>query len=262
MPILPEHKEILASQSASKTLPEWVEFFDSRYTKNQIYSFCYHNNYLIKKLDVREKSKIQSNNARKYHINQDYFKVWSHDMAYILGFWWADGCIYGGKMFDITQSAKDKYIIKKIAEKLNYEGNIYDSVDKQSSRINFSCIEIYRDIVNLGGIENKSTLIGFPNVPKEYLSDFIRGFFDGDGSIYNRDGGRINTAFTSASKVFIDNLWNVLKEEAGIEGGSYDASCYTLRFGNKDSIKLGKFMYKNNPELFLLRKKNKFMEEK
>lgn len=107
MPILTEHKEILSSQSESKTLPEWVEFFDFRYTKSQIYSYCYHNGYKIKKLSKEEKSKIQSANARKYRINQDYFKTWSHNMAYILGLWYADGCIYGGKMFDITLHKKD-----------------------------------------------------------------------------------------------------------------------------------------------------------
>ena len=110
MSILPEHKEILLSQSESKTLPEWVEFFNNQYTKKQIYSFCYHQGKAIKKLSDEEKSKIQSQNARKWNINQDYFKTWSHNMAYVFGFWCADGCIYGGKMFDITQSKKDKYI--------------------------------------------------------------------------------------------------------------------------------------------------------
>ena len=80
MPIIPEHKEILLSQSESKTLLEWVEFFDSQYTKNQIYSFCYHNNKKIKKISDKEKSQIQSQNSRKWHIKQDYFKIWSRNM--------------------------------------------------------------------------------------------------------------------------------------------------------------------------------------
>ena len=42
------------------------------------------------------------------------------------------------------------------------------------------------------------------------------------------------------------------------EGGSFDDSCYSLKFGKKDTIRLGNYMYKNNPELFLLRKKQKF----
>ena len=257
--ILPEHKEILLTESGSKTLPEWVQFFDNQYTKNQIYSFCYHKGLKIKKLSQSEISKIQSNNARKYHINQDYFKSWSHNMAYVLGLWFADGCIYGGKMFDITLHNKDKYILKKVAEELSYEGQLYDYVDRQAARINFSCVVIYNDIINLGGKENKSLDMDFPNIPKEYLSDFIRGYFDGDGCVMRLKGGRINSAFTSRSKKFLDNLHQILKEEAGVEGGSYDPSCVSLKFGKKDSIKIGNYMYKNDPELFLLRKQQKFL---
>lgn len=259
MPILPEHKEILKAQSQSKTLPEWVEFFDSQYTKNQIYSFCYHNHFLIKKLDVSEKSKIQGNNARKYNINQDYFKSWSSNMAYVLGFWFADGCIYGGKMFDITVHKKDKYILKKIAEELKYEGNIYDYVDRQACRINFSCKEIYNDIISLGGKENKSLSVEFPKIPIEYLEDFIRGYFDGDGSVMNLKNNRLNSAFTCGNKKFLQELLSVLKQYAGIEGGSFDDSCSSLKFGKRDTIRLGDYIYKNNPELFLLRKKQKFI---
>lgn len=258
MPILKEHKELLRAQSASKTLPEWLEFFEGQYTKNQIYSFCYHNKLIIKKISKQELSKIQSQNARKYNINQDYFKNWSRNMAYVFGFWCANGCIYGGKMFDITIHKKDKYILKRIAEELQYEGNLQDSVDKQASRINFSCVVIYNDILALGGIENKSLTLKFPSVPEEYLSDFIRGYFDGDGCIMNLKKGRINSAFTSESKEFLDILHQVLKEKVGVQGGSYDASNCSLRFGKKDSLKIGEFMYKDSPELFLLRKKEKF----
>lgn len=258
MPIALEHKELLSTQSESKTLPEWVAFFDNQYTKSQIYSYCYHRKLRIKKLPAAELSLIQSKNSRKYNINQDFFKTWSKDMAYILGYWFADGCIYGGKMFDITTHTKDKYIIKKMAEKLEYEGQIIDCVDRQACRINFSCVVIYRDILALGGQENKSLTMEFPNVPEEYLSDFIRGYFDGDGCIMNLKGGRINSAFTCGSKKFLDVLHLKLKEYAGVEGGSYDINSYSLRFGKKDSIKIGKFLYKDNPELFLLRKYKKF----
>ena len=258
MAILPEHKEILLTQSESKTLPEWIEFFDNQYTKNQIYGFCYHHQKKIKKISKEEYSRIQSQNARKYHINQDYFKIWSHNMAYILGLWFADGCIYGGKMFDITLHKKDKYILKKIAEELDYKGNLYDYVDRQASRINFSCVVIYNDIVALGGTEQKSKTVLFPSVPKEYLPDFIRGYFDGDGCIMRLKNNRVNSAFTCGNKQFLDDLLVILKEEAGVQGGSYDASSMSLRFGKKDTFKIGEYMYKNNPELFLLRKREKF----
>lgn len=261
MPILPEHKAILRAESSTRTLPEWLEYFDNQYTKNMIYSYCYHNKLIIKKLSQQEKSKIQSQNARKYHINQDYFKTWSHNMAYILGLWFADGCIYRGQMFDITLHAKDKYILKQVAKELEYEGQLYDYVDRQAARLNFSCVVIYNDIVNLGGQECKSKTIKFPQVPEEYLNDFIRGYFDGDGCVMNLKNNRLNSAITSGSKEFLDEMLLILKEKAGIEGGSYDASSQSLRFGKRDTIRLGQYMYKNNPELFLLRKKNKFVKE-
>lgn len=262
MPIAPEHKEILLTQSESKTLPEWVEFFDSQYSKNQIYSFCYRNNKVIKKLPKEEKNQIQANNARKWHINQDYFKKWSSNMAYMLGFWYADGCIYNGKIFDITVQSKDKYIIKQFAKELEYEGPVMDYVDRQAARLNFCCKVIYDDLISLGGSERKSLTLTFPTdiIPDEYLSDFIRGYFDGDGCVCLVKNNRINTSFCCGSKKFLDELLRVLKEKANIEGGSYDASSRTIRFGKKDSFKLYSFMYKNDPELFLLRKRMKFQK--
>ena len=259
MHILQEHKNILLNESQNKTLQEWVQFFDNQYTKSQIYSFCYHNHKAIKKLSQSEISVIQSQNVRKYNINKDYFKAWSRNMAYIFGFWCADGCIYNGRIFDITIHKKDKYILKKIAEELEYQGNLYDSVDRQVVRINFSCKEIYDDILNLGGCERKSNVSKFPNIPTEYLPDFIRGYFDGDGCIMNLKGDRINSAFTSGSKEFLDCLLEILKRDAGVLGGSYDPSSKSLRFGKKDSIKIGEYIYQNSPELFLERKRNKFI---
>lgn len=179
-------------------------------------------------------------------------------MAYLFGFWCADGCIYGNSKFDITVHNKDKYILKKFSEELKYEGQLYDYVDRQVSRINFSCKVIYDDIIKLGGCENKSKILQFPNIPHEYLPDFIRGYFDGNGCITNLKGGRINSAFTSGSKDFLDALHKHLKKEAHVIGGSYDPFCQSLRFGKKDSLKIGEYMYKNNPELFLLRKRKKF----
>ena len=257
MPILPVHKEILIAKSDSKTLPEWLDYFDGQYTKNQIYSFCYHNGLKIKKLSQEQKSRIQSANARKYNINQDFFKTWSSDMAYILGLWFADGCIYGGKMFDITLHKKDKYLLKQVAEKLNYEGPLYDYVDRQAARLNFSCVVIYNDIVALGGKENKSNDIEFPLVPDEYLADFIRGYFDGDGCIMELKNNRLNCAFTSGSEKFRNKLLELLREKAGVDGGSFDKQA-SIKFGKKDTIKIGKFMYKDDPQMFLLRKQSKF----
>lgn len=110
-------------------------------------------------------------------------------------------------MFDITLHKKDKYILKQIAEEIGYEGPIIDYVDRQAARINFSCVVIYNDLVKLGGKECKSLDITFPDcIPLEFMPDFIRGYFDGDGCIMRLKNNRINSAFTSGSKEFLDDL--------------------------------------------------------
>ena len=45
-----------------------------------------------------------------------------------------------------------------------------------------------QESINLGGKEKKSLDCHFPKVPNEYLRDFIRGYFDGDGSVWNVKG--------------------------------------------------------------------------
>lgn len=173
-------------------------------------------------------------------------------MAYILGLWLAKGFAYGDKIFDITLHKKDKFILKRIAEKLNFEGSILDPVDRQVCRINFCSKVIYKDIINL---KEKS----FSTIPEEFLPDLIRGYFDGNGDVIRLKRRRINAIFFCYNKKILINLLKVLKEKAGIQKGSFDEKSNFLKFGKRDTILLGNYIYKNDPELFLLRKKQKFI---
>ena len=56
----------------------------------------------------------------------------------------------------------------------------------------------------------------FPNIPKEYYKDFIRGYFDGDGSVYI-DNSYIQVPRLGVCIVggfdFCSSLKNILSEE-------------------------------------------------
>ena len=52
-----------------------------------------------------------------------------------------------------------------------------------SSHFEINSKMIFEDLLALGGSPNKSKSIRMPKVPKEFIGDFIRGLFDGDGSI-------------------------------------------------------------------------------
>ena len=76
----------------------------------------------------------------------------------------------------------------------------------------------------------------------------------------NLKNNRFNTIFVCDNKGFLDKLLLILQQECGIKGGSYNKNNKSLKFGKKDFILIGQFMYKNDPELFLLRKRNKFLK--
>ena len=50
---------------------------------------------------------------RKYDINENYFKTWSNNMAYILGFIAADGVIQKENQC-VSISQKESYILEDI----------------------------------------------------------------------------------------------------------------------------------------------------
>ena len=64
-------------------------------------------------------------NPRRYTLNEDYFKKWSSNMAYILGLLATDGNIHEDRVIRLSLQRKDIDILEKIKEELNFSGEIY-----------------------------------------------------------------------------------------------------------------------------------------
>lgn len=148
----------------------------------------------------------------KLKFNRDYFKIWSYNMAYILGFTMADGCIsnegrlrYGVKNTDIDIL---KFICKEIGLSQKYI-KTYQHFDKRTNKIYTSAnlrftISDNKHINNLGIIPRKTGKELIPiDIPKKYIGSFILGFFDGDGSVFDIGNKRIGINITSASKMIL-----------------------------------------------------------
>ncbi len=114
-----------------------------------------------------------------WKINKLFFKIWTPRMAYVLGFICADGCLYN---YCLSISQKSPEILEKI--------KILMSCDKPLTKTKkgmyifaFYDKEMYEDLLKLGLTPRKSLTLKFPNVPAECVRHFIRGCWDGDGSI-------------------------------------------------------------------------------
>jgi len=156
---------------------------------------------LLKLLPKRSKLAILAQGERlglkrnirkpKLKVNENYFKKWSGNMAYILGFIFSDGNItkithngYSDKLaFGLHR--KDIDILKKIKRELLAEQNLSFS----KSYVHFSIYSqiIVDDLKKLGLSYRKSYEVNrgkVPDIPKKYIRHFIRGIVDGDGSIH------------------------------------------------------------------------------
>ena len=189
-------------------------------------------------------------------MDSNYFKQWSPDVAYILGLWFAVDGKSLGRAFGLFLRSKDKYILKLVSQKLQTE--FKSSEDGHLVYLSFTNEEVYNDIMLLCGGKGNGSL-HLPTIPIEYMPDFVRGHFDGRGEACRIQGNRLNVIFTSENESFLKDLRAKLQQYIGVKGGSYNPSDSSLRFGTRDSRLIGEYMYKNNPELFLLRKKQKFI---
>ena len=204
----------------------------------------------------------------KYHFNCDFFSKWSFDMAYVLGFWFADGCICK-KVFTTSQHKAEKYLLENILSVMESDYPISSAGGNGNVlKIAMFSDKIVRDIKNLGGKERKSFDVKFPSVPKKYLPDFIRGLWDGDGCIfYNKKDRSYESHYVSASEKFIIGLRNALRREIhGLVGGKKrernikNGKAYYLNFYKNDTCKIGRFIYGGNSKLRMKRKQDKFMD--
>ena len=237
---------------------------------------------LIKTLKHIKKQKFQFDPPCL--ANKHFFKEWSPEMAYILGYFVADGCMFvnprGSHYIEFTST--DRESIQKIKTAMHSQHSIgereYNNPNwKIGYRLQIGSKEMFRDLSNLGFQPNKSKVVRMPTIPKRFLSHFIRGYFDGDGSIffgaYKRNDRttetlqfRITTSFASGSKEFLKDLQTLILKNTNLKGGclskkSKDKEDFQLAFSTSDSEKMFQFMYNGaTKDYFLERKFNKFQE--
>lgn len=177
-------------------------------------------------------------------------------MAYVLGFWFADGFMRQEKSYRILFFSKDYQIIRDIRSAFSSNHPIRKNTADNCYLISLCSKKLYKDLENLGGYRRKSKTVSFPSVPLKYMPDFIRGYFDGDGSVFYQSykatkNGKIYTHlrsnFTSGSIKFISSLMNVLYDQIGLRrkviGKFNDGASLKLGHGEKETTKLLKYMY-------------------
>jgi LAGLIDADG-like domain len=189
----------------------------------------------------------------------DFFRVWSADMAYVLGYWWADGNMRIKKntgAFEISIASNDCELLETIGRVI---GEKY-YLKKVSSLSNtyvmaFCSRQMYQDLESLGATPRKSRTIGFPPVPTQYLPHFIRGVVDGDGTL-SWNGDRPIIQIYSGSTEFLDGLAQVVERETGIPAPlrQKNRDNWVIKWSTTRAKCLAGWLYEINSGLALPRK--------
>lgn len=206
-------------------------------------------------------------------VNKNFFKKWTPNMAYVLGFFAADGYITvnkrGGQFWCIQIT--DKKLLESIKKVIKAEHKIGIKTgkgnDKDLYRLQIGSIKMCDDLRSFGYSEKKTKSLAVPNIPNKYFCHFVRGYFDGDGHVWvgyihkerKTQTLVINTGFTSCSKRFLEVLNERLKFFGVYKGviRHGNGNSYRLTFSITGSLNLYNFMYNDLgfSKLFLNRKK-------
>lgn len=208
--------------------------------------------------DNNIKKRAHGSWKRKYDLNEDYFKVWSNNMAYILGFFVADGVITTGTQ-TVSISQKEKEILEDIKKEISSNHPIYIN-NTGVYVLNLNSKIMKNDLIDLHGITPcKSCNVQFPYIPEEYLNHFIRGYFDGDGHV---NPHKYFVSFVSGSYYFLYSLNQILNSQNFKPKFINREKQYRIYLSGKKEVQhFAEWLYKDK-EIFLKRKFETFQKKK
>lgn len=121
--------------------------------------------------------------GKRYRINEKFFDEWSETMAYVLGYFFGDGCLYeqanGAKRVQFYGMSEDVGLLGKIAVLMECNSPVKLRSDCKVCYFELANRVIFDRLRVLG----KNRVLKMPPVPDEFLKDFVRGFVDADGYV-------------------------------------------------------------------------------
>lgn len=177
-------------------------------------------------------------------------RTWRPELAYAVGLITADGSLSkNGRHINFT--SKDLDLIKVFQDCLE----LHDiKVGKKSSgytnkkeyyQVQFGDVLFYQFLCGVGLHPNKSHTVAALSIPQDYFFDFVRGEWDGDGTIYRSQDKRwsnsyvISIAFASASYDFLSWLQLGINNKLGTSGFVKKGTRgFQLCYAKKDSQSL------------------------
>lgn len=221
-----------------------------------------------------EHTRTYSEANRRYSLNEHYFDcIDTPSKAYLLGMLYADGCNFTEhNAITLSLQEEDRNVVDFFKSEIEYEGPIrVNKLSKRNSKYKDQCVLCINDeymsqkLESLGVVKAKSLILKFPDfLCDELVCHFVRGYFDGDGSVsYDEKYQKCYTKI-AGTKEFCEKLSEFLdklncKHHIIHPKQCNDHNTFVLQTcGNKSSLTLLSWIY-DNDEFHMERKYQKYL---
>lgn len=219
--------------------------------------------YTLKKYSIPTNRTYLDYHFKKYACNEEFFKtIDTEEKAYFLGFIMADGCVMEERsVVTLTIHEKDIEILEKFKKALNSTypirkcGNHY-------VRIEFCSQIMVKDLVNLGVKSRKTKKLKMPLLEnKDMYRHLIRGYFDGDGSIwYDKSSNSYSIQFIGTENVL--NSMKLIMNWSNNKLRATSEEKVIFRLGYRGNVKVSEIMSElyEGATVYLKRKHERFQK--
>jgi hypothetical protein len=210
--------------------------------------------------------------AKKYKYDEHYFDIIdSEDKAYFLGLLFADGHNSANNCIRLSLHKKDIDIIQVFLKKLNANVPIkFTGPDKKMATVNIFSKHMSETLRSYGMSSNKYFSFNFPEILEELNVHFIRGYFDGDGSVFSSKIKTYNLKYTftiTGNYETLLKIQNILCNKLGLKKikmqkrykHKLKSSVHFSYTGNRQVKLIRDFLYKD-ATVYLKRKHSKFFK--
>ena len=192
--------------------------------------------------------------------------TWRAELAYAVGLIAADGSLSrNGRHINFT--SKDVSLIQTFQRclgitdiKIGRKSRSKEKI-KKYYQTQFGDVLFYSWLIDIGLTPNKSLTLSNLKIPEDYFFDFLRGVWDGDGTIVCTRDPRwknsyaVSIGFASGSIDFLRWLQDTINSKLGTTGHIHKGvRARQLRYARKDTIRIVNAMY-YNPDLPRLKRK-------
>ena len=219
-----QQKDVIRFYEAGKTMYEVADEIGTSYTT--VFN-C------LKRHGV--KSRRSADYRPSSFFDEHFFdNITTEEQAYFLGFMFADGCVLSDRNYSIRINLheKDREILERFRALLRLTYPLYRFNTLNQYCLQVSSKHMSERLTELGCVRRKTLILKFPKwLPSELERHFIRGYFDGDGTvgIYEMKKPRTGRTTThpkvslsiTGTKLFCQGTASVLQRDLGIKLSLY-----------------------------------------